>query len=231
MSPPAPPTTLAGGQQKKSTQNTKLLDAAAVYKKSVMNEGYGSANATAVHAKRPSTATQEDPFLGEELRIHARHIRDTLSPMLSFERVLSHTDLVLLRSIFRLLKSTTITIDLLRFSRMEKALQLIVVQSSDWPVETIVQAENTLLKWEDQLGQGSFKNLRADLWSEGGRLEGVRRIKDWRHRDDVCWTLIKLLWNLLSCNRMQILRGRLMGLNPLELTNVVLWASKLASRC
>jgi len=50
-------------------------------------------------------------------------------------------------------------------------------------MEAVVQAENLIQKWEDELGP--LKNLRSDLYGPGGRLEGVRKITDGGHGDDV----------------------------------------------
>ena len=89
-------------------------------------------------------------------------------------------------SIFKTLESMTITLDLLRFSRMEKALLVIAnTGASCWPMEVVVQAEEMIQKWEDQLGP--LKNMRADLYGPGGRLEDLRKIvgkEDW----DGVWT-------------------------------------------
>ncbi len=84
--------------------------------------------------KRPAAASPlhimdvralESPSLRDELRLHARYIRDTLVPLLSRQPRVTHSDRVLLRSIFRKLESTHVTLDLLRYSRMEKALMVI----------------------------------------------------------------------------------------------------------
>lgn len=99
-------------------------------------------NATALlqqtlhRAKTPATA---DPLhimdvhalrslpLRDELRLHARYIRDTLVPLLSRQPRLTHSDTVLLQSIFKKLEATHVTLDLLRYSRIEKALMVIAV--------------------------------------------------------------------------------------------------------
>ena len=60
--------------------------------------------------------------------------------------------------------------------------------NDQWPIELVVKAEELIQKWEDKLGP--LKNLRADLFGPGGRLEGVRKITDGKkaglyERDDV----------------------------------------------
>lgn len=144
-----------------------------------------SLNATE-HQERVLTKPKAIASLLEELLTHSRYIRDHLFPAFSRAPKLSQSDLATLNSIFKLLRSIAVTFDLLRFSRMEKALQLIVASgASVWPTEVVIQAEYTLREWEDKLGHGSLKNLRANLWGPGGRLEGIRRIKDSIYRDDV----------------------------------------------
>ena len=54
-----------------------------------------------------------------------------------------------------------------------------------WPLDILVHAEELVTKWEDELGP--LKNLRADLYGPGGRMERIRKInrKDGRVLDDV----------------------------------------------
>ena len=139
---------------------------------------------------RPTGLTNQrlQSTVRDELRLHSRYIRDTLVPLLSREPKLSYSDTVLIRSIFKKLDSTPMTLDLLRYSRMEKALMVIVATGvSCWPMEILVSAEEIIQKWEDQLGP--LKNLRSDLYGADGKLEGLRRITTWRNgkveRDDV----------------------------------------------
>ena len=69
--------------------------------------------------------TLDAPSLRDELRLHSRYIRDTLVPILSRPSKLTHPDHVLLRSIFKKLESIHMNLELLRYSRMEKALMVI----------------------------------------------------------------------------------------------------------
>ena len=67
------------------------------------------------------------------------------------------------------------TLDLLRSSRIHKALMIIVAtETASWPMDILVRAEELITKWEDELGP--LKNLRADLYGPGGRMEGVRKL-------------------------------------------------------
>ena len=66
------------------------------------------------------------------------------------------------------------TADLLRYSRIEKALVVIAAGGGAWPADASLMAEALLVSWEERVG--ALKNVRADLWGVGGRLEGCRRV-------------------------------------------------------
>lgn len=122
----------------------------------------------------------------EELRLHSRYIRDTLVPLLAKQPKLNHSDSVCLHSIFKFLDAIPMTVGLLRYSRIEKALMVIAAKGDIcWPMDILVHAEELIAKWENELGP--LYNLRADLYGPGGRMEGVRKIawKDGRVPDDV----------------------------------------------
>lgn len=122
----------------------------------------------------------------EELRLHSRYIRDTLVPLLAKQHKLNRSDSVCLHSIFQTLDAIPMTLDLLRYSRIEKALMVIAaIGNLCWPMDILVHAEELITKWEDELGP--LKNLRADLYGPGGRMEGVKKItwKDGHVPDDV----------------------------------------------
>ena len=143
-----------------------------------------------MNARDMFLTTQPAPLKGasvrEELRLHSRYIRDTLAPLISKQLKLSHSDSVCLQSIFKTLDGIPVTLDLLRYSRIEKALMIIIATGDAyWPIGVQVHAEELMAKWEDELGP--LKNVRADLYGPGGRMEGVRKItwKDGRVPDDV----------------------------------------------
>lgn len=125
-------------------------------------------------------------WVGEELLLHSRYIRDTLVPLLAKQPKLSHSDVLCLRSIFQTLDATPMTLDLLRYSRIEKALMVIAATGNAcWPMDILVRAEELITKWEADLGP--LKHLRVDLYGPGGRMEGVRKLtwKGGRVPDDV----------------------------------------------
>ncbi|KAI4248811.1 MAG: hypothetical protein L6R40_000822 [Gallowayella cf. fulva] len=70
------------------------------------------------------------------------------------------------------------TLDTLRFSRMEKALQRIVeANGGDWPPDIVVKAKSLIAQWEKSLGP--LQRVRTDFWGPGGRLEGFAKPHGW----------------------------------------------------
>lgn len=113
----------------------------------------------------------------DELRTYSRYIRDNLVPLVACEGEcqLNNRDLTLLCSTLDRVDAIPMTLSLLRYSRIEKALLRISPTCTKWPAGIARQAEKILLKWEDELGP--LQNQRADLWGPGGRLEGVRKLE------------------------------------------------------
>ena len=122
--------------------------------------------------------------LAQNLRDSQRWIRDYLGPLLAGDGKFSldryHVDQ--LREILLGLNDINISLDLLRFSRIEKALMLITA-AGGWPIDAVEMAVELLEKWEQNLG--SLKGIRADLWGPGGRLDGLIQSEFPRTDDDV----------------------------------------------
>ncbi|KAL8925368.1 MAG: hypothetical protein Q9172_002248 [Xanthocarpia lactea] len=123
----------------------------------------------------------------EDLLCHSRYIRDTLAPKIAKDDGLgsgTHAfDLDPLRSALDELFKVPMTLDILRFSRMEKALQRIVEASgSDWPPDIVLKAKNLIARWESSLGP--LQRVRTDLWAPGGRLEGFAKPHGWFRWED-----------------------------------------------
>ena len=118
-----------------------------------------------------------------ELRAHSRYIRDTLAPIVAIggESQLTQRNLSFLRTILARTDAIPINFDLLRYSRIHKALIQIATAGTGWPLEVVILADDILMKWEMMLGP--LLNLRADLWGPGGRLEGLKKSKNWRDVD------------------------------------------------
>ncbi|KAL8773377.1 MAG: hypothetical protein Q9209_001771 [Squamulea sp. 1 TL-2023] len=118
----------------------------------------------------------------EDLLCHSRYIRDTLAPRIAKDGSLGDEkhffDLAPLRSALNELTESPMTLDNLRFSRIEKALLKIVEASAgDWPPDIVIKAEELITHWEDSFGP--LQRVRTDLWAPGGRLEGFKKPHGW----------------------------------------------------
>lgn len=114
----------------------------------------------------------------ETLLTHSRYIRDTLLPLVANDQGsgLNYRDLSILRAILNDVNATPVTLELLRYSRIAKALAIITTDTR-WPADTAMKASRILQKWEKPLGR--VDDLRIDLWGPGGRLEGLKKAKVW----------------------------------------------------
>ena len=109
----------------------------------------------------------------DELLGHSRYIRDFLAPMLDPNGHIPNSEVNLLLSVMDSLKKIKVTLALLRYSHIEKALLSISRdQNKTWPVDIVFKARNILRKWEMELGH-DMTSVRADFFGIGGRLEGV----------------------------------------------------------
>ena len=119
------------------------------------------------------------------LRLHAAYIRDTLPPLLAPETPhLPPQELYMLTTILARIATThPITIELLRSSRIEKALRLVAtqpvitsttVEAGRWPPDSVIQANKILRRWQRELGD--LRNLRVNLFASEARLYGLSAI-------------------------------------------------------
>ena len=119
----------------------------------------------------------DDVKLRDALRTHSRFIRDYLAPIMASNRyTMSRSDHKTLNSVFVSLSELCVTEAALRYSRIHKALIMITSGGAPWPAEFILLAETLLEQWEKKLGP--LKDIRPDLWAPGGRLHGLRRVRD-----------------------------------------------------
>jgi hypothetical protein len=70
------------------------------------------------------------------------------------------------------LESTDVSVELLRASRVDKAM-LEICEASGWPVGAARRAERILKRWEKRLG--GLGELRPGLWDRGGRMHGCKK--------------------------------------------------------
>lgn len=116
----------------------------------------------------------------ETLRAYARWVRDVLGPLVAREggSVLNPMTLTDLDMFFADLNKTVLTLELIRYSRVEKSMMEICGPGTRWPVNLITMAERVIEEWEGYLGP--LKRVRVNLWGPGGRLEGVTKAGGWQ---------------------------------------------------
>ncbi|KAL9048970.1 MAG: hypothetical protein Q9206_005759 [Seirophora lacunosa] len=124
----------------------------------------------------------------EDLLAHSRYIRDTLAPRLIKESNIfsgDHAvDLTPLRLALEELHKSPMTVEILSFSRIEKALQNIVgAQGGGWPPDVVRKARDLIARWEESLGP--LQRVKTDLWASGGRLHGLAKPGEWLWRGHV----------------------------------------------
>ena len=119
-----------------------------------------------------------DTLSQEEIRYWTSQIRDTAAARVRWggEDVIDSVTIDKVYSLLSNLKDIKVTVEMLKYSRVHKALAEIAKSGSGWSTALMWKAEMLLLVWEEALGP--LKELRADLWCEGGRLEGLKRFDD-----------------------------------------------------
>ena len=117
-------------------------------------------------------------FTREEIRYRTGHIRDTLAPQVARggEHAISGVSVKEVDRFLADIKKVKMDIELLNYSRVHKALIEMSTFGSGWSPAIMWKSEMVLLTWEEEIG--SLRELRADLWGEGGRLEGLKRAED-----------------------------------------------------
>ena len=80
----------------------------------------------------PTTSTRD------ELLQHSRYIRDYLTPLLATQSVLPAGEMALMSSIMARIGAVPMTIELLRYSRIEKALMVMAYEAQEcWPADIV----------------------------------------------------------------------------------------------
>ena len=95
------------------------------------------------------------------------------------EATLPPSEVLLLESILHAISIMPVTYAHLRYSHMEKALMLLANadERAQWPANSVAKAQAILRKWEGEFGP--LNDIRADLFADGGRLEGTSIAAYW----------------------------------------------------
>ena len=130
------------------------------------------------------------------LRLHAAYIRDILPPLLLQDTPhLPPQELYMLTTILaRIATLHPITIDMLRQSRVQKALYFITATPKNeaeesrrgrWPPDSVFQAKKILNRWRKELGR--IDNLHVNLFAPEEKLHGLSPVKAYKitHRSVV----------------------------------------------
>ncbi|KAI9840232.1 MAG: hypothetical protein M1838_004153, partial [Thelocarpon superellum] len=115
--------------------------------------------------------------LEHELRRESQYIRNILAPVVCQYggKAFSGDTLILLMTFLERLEQTTVSLDVIRRSRIEKALFEITDEGSGWPVSLMELAARILKTWNIRMGD--LRDLRAPLWDKDMRMARCR--KEW----------------------------------------------------
>jgi hypothetical protein len=119
------------------------------------------------------------PPTKEELKSWCAYMRDILTSrvLTSHDTALDSDVLSEAEEFLELLKRASVDVETLRYSRVHIALEQICATGSKWPMSIVMTAEQLLSQWDSDLG--NLNDIRGNLWSIGGRLEGIIKVKDW----------------------------------------------------
>lgn len=115
------------------------------------------------------------PLPEVELRRRARYFRNILVPAVAChgDRALTQATITDVTIFLVHLDKTPVTVEILRRTRIEKALFGVCAQSTLWPPSLFEMAQQILKKWERKLGD--LSGLRSSLFEAGGRMAGCRK--------------------------------------------------------
>lgn len=83
----------------------------------------------------------------DEVLQHSRYIRDYLAPLLADEPTLPPGEMALLSSVMNRIAAIPMTIELLRYSRIEKALMVMAYTAQEcWPADLVGVYLSTFLE-------------------------------------------------------------------------------------
>ncbi|KAI9802143.1 MAG: hypothetical protein M1833_002064 [Piccolia ochrophora] len=135
-----------------------------------------------------------------ELQARSRYIRDTLSPLVASTGgiALSRGTFASLLLLLTKLDDCSVDVDMLRVSRIDKALLDICSLGSRWPDALVDEAKRITEKWEIEFGK--LGDIRAALWEKGGRMAGCWRgeVGEWR---DMQLRTVKKKWIVDASNK------------------------------
>lgn len=114
----------------------------------------------------------------EYLKTYASWIRDDLDPIIAREgpSVLDADNVVTLFKFFEQLRTSQLTLEFVRESRIHLALLEISGCATRWPAKVIDEAEEICRSWECLWGP--LRSIRPNLYGPRGRLYGISTPED-----------------------------------------------------
>ena len=128
--------------------------------------------------KLPAHTKQAAVLDLEYLKGRVSWIRDELDPLVARDgpQTLQPDTVIILFKFFEQLRTSYLSLENIRDSRIHLALVDVARRATRWPCRLIDEAEEIILKWESEWG--SLSNIRVNLYDTGGRLHGVSTPED-----------------------------------------------------
>ncbi|KAH0080287.1 hypothetical protein KCU84_g17117, partial [Aureobasidium melanogenum] len=135
---------------------------------------------------QPGSTAKKSPARTEQASILDVHylkgrvswIRDELDPIVARDGpdTLRPDTVIILFKLFEQLRTSYLTLEAIRDSRIHLALIEISRRATRWPVRLIEEAEEIVLKWESEWGP--LSSIKVNLYNTGGRLHGISTPED-----------------------------------------------------
>ncbi|KAG9643402.1 hypothetical protein KCU64_g11781, partial [Aureobasidium melanogenum] len=130
-------------------------------------------------AKKSLARTEQASILDVQyLKGRVSWIRDELDPFVARDGpdTLRPDNVIILFKFFEQLRTSYLTLEAIRDSRIHLALIEISRRATRWPIRLIEEAEEILLKWESEWGP--LSSIKINLYDTGGRLHGISTPED-----------------------------------------------------
>jgi hypothetical protein len=114
----------------------------------------------------------------EYLKNRVSWIRDRLDPLVARDGpdTLHPDNVIVLFKFFEQLRTSNLTLEAVRDSRLHFALLAITGRATRWPIKLIDQAENIIQTWETEWGP--LTQIKANLYGTGGQLYSISTPED-----------------------------------------------------
>jgi hypothetical protein len=128
--------------------------------------------------KLPARVEQASVLDLQYLKGRVSWIRDDLDPLVARDgpNTLRPDTVILLFKFFEQLRTSYLSLETIRDSRLHLALIDIAGRATRWPIKLIEEAEDVISRWESEWGP--LSSIRVNLYDTGGRLHGVSTPED-----------------------------------------------------